>query len=593
MFMQRAAGFRCPANRAIVAPADGMTRGRGLAQPMQDADVFRKAFEDAFRQHQAGRLDEAERQYNALLEIAPADANCLHLLGVLNSQRGRFEAAVGLIRKAIAIRPNVATYHSNLGVALNELGRADEAAACFRRALELKPDYPEAHVNLGIALKNLDRLDDAVASYRKALELKPDYVDAHINLGVAFKTLGRLDEAVASYQRAIDLRPSSAEAHNNLAVSLQLLGRFDEAMAAIHRGLALKPDNVRAYLNLGVLLHEEGRLDEAVASYRKALELKPDDPETHWNLSHTLFLQGNYERGWEELEWRWRYADSTLHKSGDLTQPKWSGERADGRTMLIWAEYGFGDNLQFVRYAPAVARLGWRVILEMPRQLKRVCASIDGIEVIATDEPLPDFDMHCPVLSLPRVFGTGLSTIPADIPYLRADRDLVRAWRERLAGRGGLKVGVTWRGNPLHPRDRARSMTPAVFAGLLDVPGLAIVNLQKDARPEEIAALGPPGAVLDAGSDLGDFADTAALVANLDLVVAVDTSVCHLAGALGMPTWILLDSAPDWRWMLDRDDTPWYPTVRLFRQAKRGNWQGVVDRVRVELARLVQRSAGR
>jgi len=526
--------------------------------------------------YQAERLTDAETLLLRLVELDPRHHAGLHLLGLIGLKSGRPAMAVDRLIQAVLVDGSVPRYHSHLGNALRAHGWPDKAEACYRMALELTPDYPEAHNNLGAALQDLGRLEEAVACHRRAIALKPDYVEAHTNLGAALNDLGRRDEAVACHQAALAIDPESWAAHNNLGTALQELGRRDEALAYFQRAVAIKPDYHEAHTNLGNAQNALGRSDQAVECHRRALALAPDFPEAHWNLALALLQRGEFAEGWRQYQWRWRRRAVGQERWRAYPQPVWDGEESSGGTLFIWTEQGLGDNLHFVRYAEAAARLGWRVVLEAPRALVRLFAAIPGIQVIAEGEPPPPFDVHCPLLGLPRAFATMLETIPAAIPYLTAP---VR----RLAERPGLKLGIAWRGRKSNKRDRVRSLEPALFGQILALPGLAVVSLQKDARAEELAALGGP---FDAGPQLADFADTAALVAGLDLVISVDTSICHLAGALGVPTWTLLDSAPDWRWLTNRDDSPWYPTMRLFRQQRPGEWAEVVERVRQELARV-------
>ncbi len=554
-----------------------------LAPRDPPADVAAR-FGEAIRHHRDGRPDEADRLYRQILARDPRHAESLHQRGMIALQAGRLDLAAERIAKAVALSPDDPWYLTNLGAVLHKLGRLDDAIACHCRAIELKPAYADAHNNLGAVLLHQWRFDEAQACFDRALEINPGYAEAHTNLGNALREKRRLDEAVACQRRAIELAPGYAEAHNSLGSALQDLGRLDEAVACYHRALALKPGCVEAHTNLGTAMNELGRLDEAFACYRRAIALGPDYPEVHWQYAYALLSDGQFRQGWEEYHWRWRRTTGPQPVLPDYSQPMWAGEPADGRTMLLWSEQGFGDRLHFVRYVPDVVRLGWRVILVTSRPMKRLFAAIAGITLIEEGEAPPAFDVHCPLLSLPRAFGTTLDTIPAPIPYLHPAPELVARWRDRLSALPGLKVGVVWRGNPQHNRDRQRSMNSGLFARFLDLPGLAVVSLQLDGRAEELAALGGGEAVLNAGPELGDYADTAALVANLDLVIAVDTSVCHLAGALGIPTWTLVDFAAEWRWLRNRDDSPWYPTMRLFRQPTPGDWPAVVERVRAELA---------
>ncbi len=503
----------------------------------------------AVQHHQAGRLGEAEQLYQQVLAVDPRHADSLHLLGVVACQMGRFDLAVDLIGRAIAIDPKEASYHSNLGVALKELGRLNEAVARYRRAIDLKPDYPEVHNSLGNVLGEQGRLDEAVTCYRKAIDLRPDYPEAYFNLGITLKEQGRLDDAVTCYRKAIGLRPNYQEAH----------------------------------YNLGNAFRDQGRLDEAAACYRKAIDLRPDFPDAHHNAALALLALGDLQTGWAEYEWRWG-TSQLIEARRDFAQPQWRGEAAEGRTLLIHAEQGFGDTLQFCRYAPLAAARGLRVIMEVQQPLVRLIRGLAGVDVVVgRGGELPAFDLHCPMLSMPLALGTTLTTIPSAASYLRAGAAQVAAWRARLATMASPspRVGLAWAGKPTHAADSRRSLAPARLAPLFALSGLHFFNLQKDgpAAPADF----PPTDFMD---EMADFADTAALIANLDLVISVDTAVAHLAAALGKPVWLLDRFDPCWRWLTGQRDSPWYPTLRLYRQAHPGDWDAVLAEVADDLRGL-------
>jgi Tfp pilus assembly protein PilF len=473
---------------------------------------------------------------------------------------------------------------------LQALGRLDEAVACFRHALDLDPRQPEAQNNLGNALLKQEHPDEASAGFRRALALRPDYPEAHNNLGNVLKEQGRLDEAVACYRRAVALKPDYAEALNNLGIVLQEQGLADEAIGCCRSALALKPDYPEAYENLGNALRAQQLLDDAIACYRKAIDLQPDAADTHANLAMALLAHGELGAGWEEYEWRWK-TNRMIRSARPFLQPQWRGEPAEGRTLLIHAEQGFGDTLQFCRYAPLAAARGLRVILEVPGPLVRLLRSLPGVaQVVATGEALPPFDLQCPMLSLPLAMGTTtLAAIPGSVPYLHADAAQAAAWSARLAAmeKPGLRVGLVWAGSSRKDQpaaaaiDRRRSMAPDRLAPLFALPGLHFVSLQKDG-PAAPAAF----RLTDVMEAMGDFADTAALIAVLDLVISVDTAVAHLAAALGKPVWLLDRSDPCWRWLQGRRDSPWYPNLTLFRQPDAGNWDAVIETVREDLRRM-------
>ena len=526
--------------------------------------------------------------YRAVLAQSPRHAGSLHQLGMIAYEAGQLDIAIGLIAQAIALRPDEAWFLSNLGVILQKQGRLDEAANLHRRAIALQPDNAEAHNNLGTVLHEQGLFLDAHGCYRRALELAPDYVDALTNLGAVLKAGKKFDAALSLQKRAVELHPDYAEAHNNLGNALKELGRFEEAAAAYERALELQPDSVIALTNRGIVLRELGRLDEEYACYAKAVDLAPDYPEAHWNLAFALMADGDFAKGWAEYEWRWRRtgARSPEEVWPPLALPFWTGDKGQGRTILLWSEQGLGDCLQFVRYAPLVQDLGWRVILHVPDSQQELLDVFPGITVLSESEAPPRVDAQCPLMSLPRLLGTTLATVPAAIPYLRPNPVLAARWKERLAAISGLKLGLVWRGNPLHHRDRQRSMDPRWLSFGLDLPGVTAISLQPGAHANELAALNCGERLLDAGPDLTSYAETAALMAQLDLVISVDSSAAHLAGALGLPVWTLLDSNAEWRWMRHREDTPWYPSMRLFRQTAPGDWQAVMQRIRAELMRI-------
>ena len=544
----------------------------------------------ALRDH--GQLDEAIASYRRAIALRPDYSDAHNNLGTAMRDRGQLDEAIASCRQAIAYQPNSPEAHNNLGTALVDQGQVPEAIASYRRAIALRSDYPEAHNNLGTILGDQGQLEEAGSSFRRAIALRPDCPEAHYNLGNVVRDQGQLDEAIASYRQAIALRFNYPVAHNNLGIALKDQGQLDEAIAAYRRALALRPDYPDAHSNLGTALRHKGQLDEAIAAYRQAVTLKSNYPETHSNLALALLLQGDFLQGWEEYEWRWKLKDA-VSLQRDFRQSQWDGGPLAGSTLLLHAEQGFGDAIQFIRYLPLVAKAGGKIILECQPELQRLFQRMaPDLPVLARGQTLPAFEVHCPLLSLPRVFSADLGNIPHTVPYLHADTAEAAIWRERLSGLGSsirpsgpdLKVGLVWAGRPTNTNDRNRSLKLASLAPLAEVPGVRFISLQKDAAAVE--ARTPPAGMelIDVAEDLRDFADTAALIANLDLVIAVDTAVVHLAGAMGTPVWTLLPFAPDWRWLLDRTDSPWYPTMRLFRQPSPGDWGSVIQGVASELA---------
>ena len=430
------------------------------------------------------------------------------------------------------------------------------------------------------------RLDEAERLFRQVLAVNPRHADSLHLLGVIAYQTGRHDLAVDMIRKAIAINPREASLQSNMGNLLLQQGRLDEAVACYRRAIELKPDFSEGLNNLGNALRAQKQLDDAVDSYRRALKLRPDDPEVHYNLATALLARGDMPAGWEEHEWRWKMpqlAPSRRH----FAQPQWRGEPAEGKTLLIHAEQGFGDTLHFCRYAPLAAAQGLQVILDLPRPLVRLLGSLSGVDqIVASGEALPAFDLHCPMMSLPLALNTTIDTIPADVPYLRPDAAQVRFWQERLGAlqNQGRRIGVAWAGNP-RPHilaaaaiGRRRSIAPDRLAPLFELPDLHFFSLQKDgpAAPADFP-------LTDFMAEMGDFADTAALIANLDLIISVDTSVVHLAAALGKPVWLLDRFDPCWRWLVGRRDSPWYPGLRLYRQPKPGDWNSVVAEVARDL----------
>jgi tetratricopeptide (TPR) repeat protein len=532
-----------------------------------------------------GKLDDAVACYRRVVDLSPDFAEAHNNLAVVLNRQGKPDEAVGCCQRALELKPDFAEARSNLGIALNDQGKPDEAVASYRRALELKPDFAEAHFNLGVVLSTQGKPEEAIACYRRALELKPDYPEADYNLGGALTDRGNLSEAIACFRRALQRKPDFAEAHNNLGAAFLYLGKLDEAVACCRRALELDPDCAKTHNNLGCALRGQGKYDEAVASAGRAVELLPDFAEAHLTRAYTWLLTGDWQRAWPEYQWRWRTKDFVPR---GFAQPLWDGEPLAGKTILLHAEQGLGDTIQFIRYASIVKQLGATVVVECPKSLLPLLEGCPGIDQqVARGDDLPAFDLHAPLLSVPGIVKTSVETIPAQVPYLFPRPALLEAWRQRLTALDGFKIGVTWQGNPTFRADRFRSIPLRCFAPLAEVPGVRLLSLQKGVGTEQLAEVRDLFAVADLAAELdeqpGSFVDTAAVMKNLDLVITSDTATAHLAGALGVPVWIALAFAADWRWLLDRTDSPWYPTMRLFRQRERGNWQAVFEEIRKAL----------
>jgi Flp pilus assembly protein TadD len=476
------------------------------------------------------------------------------------------------------------------GVDLHQAGQLDAAEAYYRAALQRRPDFPAAWATLGLARLAAGALDEAEQHQREALRLDPALPDAHNGLGLVHYQLGRVAEAENCFRGCLRLWPEHPGAHLNLAATLQSRGRLEEAEASYRDALRFGADAAQVYNNLSVLLRELGRLDEAEASCREALRLRPGMPDARINLAMVLLLNGRWTDAWPAYEARWHVGDLSLVRRA-FTQPQWTGAQPiAGRTILLHAEQGFGDTIQFCRYASLVAARGARVVLEAQPPLVRLLTRLDGVaQVVAHGDPLPDFDLHCPLMSLPRAFATTPETVPGPVPYLTADPAQHAAWRDLLAGLPGRRVGLAWAGSArawlphAAALDRRRSMRLTDMAPLAAVPGCSFLSLQLGSPAAQLTE--PPAglAIYDVADRLGDFADTAALVANLDLVIAVDTAVTHLAGALGRPVWLLNRFDTCWRWLLERDDSPWYPALCQFRHDGREDWTSVMRRVAAAL----------
>ena len=571
--------------------------------------------------HQSGRLEEAEASFRRTLELAPGQVDAWNNLGNLLGQTQRLTEAEAAYERAIAIRPDFAHAHNNLGNLFKATNRIAQAERAYLHVLELQPQHAEAWNNLGAVLKATGRAAEAEMALKRAIDLLPNYADAHINLAALCADSGRPGEAEAGYRRALALNPHSPDAYNNLGILMQRTGRAAEAETALRQALALAPAFAQAHNNLGNVLKENDRLNEAILAYRRAVELQPLYTDAHNNLgtalketgqfdaarssyrraldiapdnadarlNHAMFLLlcGALRRGWQEYESRWKISGAKLPP---YAQPLWQGGiDPSGKTIFLHSEQGFGDTLQFIRYAQLLAARGATVYAGVPSELTALIATCPGVaRVFDSGDPMPSFDYHCPLMSLPLAFDTELSSIPAAVPYLASSPDKATGWRNRIAHAAGLRVGLVWAGNArrhnpsVHAVDRQRSLHVDRYAPLLAIAGITFFSLQIGAEAALQAKAHP--AIIDLTADLRDFSDTAALIGELDLVISVDTAVAHLAGALGKPVWMLNRYNTCWRWLIERDDSPWYPSMRIFRQPQPGDWDAVMSRVRDTLA---------
>ena len=593
---------------------------------MQDADQAALAdlFAVALAHQQAGRFAQAEQICERMLAQQPTHVDALHLRGVLCIQAGRHDDAVTLLQRVLAHAPELALAHKNLAAAFHAAGRVVEAEASYRRALALAPELAQAHNLLGQLLNETDRPADALAHLRTAVQLVPDDADAANNLGNALQSLGDLPAAIHCYHVALELQPDFAACYSNLGSALQHQGRDDAAIAAYRAALSLAPDHAIAHSNLagllgergktaaatahfgralaldptnpttamswGSMLYDLGRLDDAIASYERALSLRPRFSRARLNLAFALLKRGDYAAGWDAYRARWETGELD-HVRRRFPDPPWDGADPAGRTILLYGEQGLGDLIQFCRYAPRLKARGARIVLLADgswQPAASVLASLEGVDLLVEDEAaLPPVDLHGSVLDLPRHFGTTLETIPASVPYLTADPARRAVWRTRLGAPDRLRVGLVWAGGTVFAKESVRSPRLAPLLKLLELGGVQWVGLQKGDGRRDLESCAVPADFIDLGPELRDLADTAAVMAELDLVISSCTAPAHLAGALGRPTWIMLSALADWRWLVDRIDSPWYPTARLFRQAARGDWTDVVERLAAELAAVV------
>lgn len=535
-----------------------------------------------------GDLDGAETAFTQALAIAPS-AEAYNNLGDVMRSLGRLADAEHAFRQALQVRPDHVLALNNLGNTLRELGRLEDAETAFRRALDLAPDFADAHIGLGVVLAGLDRPADAEAAYRRALSSRPDALEAYYNLGIVLNVMNRLAEAEEAYLQALSIDPALAQAHNNLGNVRWAMGRLHEAAAAYEKAIALAPDFAEAHHNLGCVLKEMGHLREAETAYRRALTARPDYHGARFSLATLLLGMGDFARGWPLYESRYAQPGFVHHRSAAiLSCPQWRGESLAGKSLLIWQEDGLGDMLQFGRYLPLIKAQGAvHVTVACAAPLRRLFAAIDGVDSVldhdSAQSRAADFACWTSLLSAPLYCGTTLDTIPpAD--YLRGRQGAASTpMPPPLPPPPGRKIGLVWKGNPKHLNDEHRSLPSLkTFAPLLSVNGLTFVSLQTGLHEDEAARLAADHRVLHLGSHLTDFADTAALIDQLDLVICVDTSIAHLAGSMGKPCWVLLPRQDvDWRWMHGRDDSPWYPhTLRLFRRAPADeDWSPTILRV--------------
>jgi tetratricopeptide (TPR) repeat protein len=529
-----------------------------------------------------GKTAEAELNFRKAVKLKPAFAEAWYNLGNVLQDREHLEEAAEAYIRAVTLKPGLEQAWSNLGNLRLKQNRLEEAEACQRRSIELNPDSADAHYNLGNVLAEQKQDEAAAAEFEEALRLNPKLAKARNNLGSTYRKLEQPAKAVEQFEQIPKGDPEFSGAYNNMGLALLSLGRHDDAETAIRETLALEPELAEAWCNLGVTFHAQNRLSEAMECYRKAQILKPDLSRVRMNIGLIELVEGDFENGWKHYEWRWENAP--LVDRG-FPQPQWRGEPLNGARILIHSEQGYGDTLQFCRYIPMVAAAGGTVIFETQERVVRLSKELEGVaEVIRMGDPLPEFDWHCPLLSLPTAFGTRIDTVPATTPYIKVPAAAQQKMTAVDWPKDKLKVGLLWAGNPsfLHDRFRFRSVPLTQFWPLFGVEGVQFYSLQVGQEMRQL--LTAPGPMVDLAALTSDMADTGAAIERMDLVISVDTSVAHLAAGLNKPTWVLIPNCPDWRWLQDREDTPWYPTMQLFRQPEPGNWTPVIERIRQQLA---------
>ncbi len=592
----------------------GSAKASAPVSPLPQTTID-EIFQTGVRFQSLGHLEQATARYQQVLQHQPTHVHALNNMGIVLQDQGALAEAREYFQRALILRPDFVEAMNNLATLLNQQGQPDAALTLWQRALFTRPDYLEALYNAGclllsrgewaLAREMLTRaeqqapdhpdilmqlgrvhwqqgqLDQAIHTWQRCLALQPHHVALLNLLGMAWDARGDGDRAMACLQKALQLEPNTPELHNNCGNLLQKRLQPEPALAHYREALRLKPDYGDAWSNLGGCLHQLGRLPEALEALQRAQAIQPHAPSAHYNESLIRLLMGDYPLGWQKWAWRWQSRDIAPHPH---PQPLWDGTPIPGKTLLLHCEQGYGDSLQMIRYLPLVKPRVGRLVLLAPPPLQRLFASLPECDALpGPADPIPPCDYQLPLMSLPQVMRTTLDTIPGRIPYLTPDPDLTAAFRERLRFANTPTIGIAWRGNPNQKNDGNRSLELETLIPLLELTGVTFVSLQKDITPSERHLLSRYPHIMDCSGELSDFASTAALIQPLDLVIAVDSAVIHLTGALGRPGWVLLAAVPDWRWLLNRSDSPWYPTLRLIRQQRAKQWGSVMETVVNEL----------
>jgi tetratricopeptide (TPR) repeat protein len=521
-----------------------------------------------------------------ILQEDPNNSEASFFLGLLLHQINENEKAEVFVSQAIALGLKNFDVYRTLGGIYTSLERFEEASFCENKAMTFNPDYSDGYYNIGCNFLSLGNPVEAIESFLKAVSMKPDHYTAHNNLGLAYHNRKMFKDAIESFNNALKIKPGFSLSYLGIGNTLREMGQLDAAVTSFQKAIAIDPTFSEAHNNLGLALMDLGLHESAISSYNTAKNQTPDSAEVRKNIGIINLLKGNFKIGWEEYSWR-RFEKNTELTKRIYSQPLWNGEDLNGKTIFVYTEQGFGDTIQFVRYLDLLREQGGRVVLDAQLSLVPLLEEMESINVLLKENDLiPPFDFHVPLMELPRLFSTNAENIPAPNAYLMANEELVEAWKERLGPKKGYRVGIVWAGSPTHQDDYNRSMMPELFIPLTKVPGVSVFSFLVG-RKDNTSQIFDDN-ISDLSKSLTNFAETAAAITNMDLVISVDTAVVHLAGALGKPVWTLLQFNPDWRWMLDRNDSPWYSSMKLFRQEKRQDWQSVIERVTSDLRTLVK-----
>jgi tetratricopeptide (TPR) repeat protein len=562
-----------------VRPRTGGDEYRQTPSSTHARQAVLKILQEGLDQHNRGELTGAMNTYHRVLSLEPNQSEALHYLGIALAQSGRAEDALKSLSRAVGLEPSNAIIHTHYGNALTGLNRYPEAIEVYERAIRCDGQFADSHYNCGVAWMALGREDLALACYDRAISLSPLYAQAHNNRGSILADRGEVDEALSAYERAIEANPRFADPWINRANLLRRLNRVQESLESAHQAIQTSPLSADAHNVRGAALADLGKFAEALDAYEQALALNPSHPEANWNKGLIRLANGEFQEGWALYEHRWRVKSLKLIQRY-VESPLWTGaESINGKIVLLHAEQGFGDTIQFCRYATSLTALGARVILQVPKSLVSLLAAVPGVERVITQDSVPSFDLHCPLMGLPRTLNTDPHRDAPRPAYLKADRSTVTKWAQTLGPHDkAQRIGLAWAGRSTHTNDSNRSIALQNLIPMIS-PHFEWISLQKEVRASDEPCLATLPLMRRLGEELGDFADTAALIENMDLVITVDTAIAHLAGALGKPVLILLPYAADWRWLRRRNDSPWYPSARLVRQSAPTDWSGPVSRV--------------